>query len=135
MIDGWDKAQKAALKILGDDGKIPKPKATLDKADAAGVKAWEAVCKAREQLEDLIEKLLDTDSACVNALEDFRDTIDSDDLGLDPKNKDDAKKLKDAKATLFECIDDALDRAKNNMTNERELKKHLQNIANYKRDA
>ena len=134
-MDGWDAAAAKATKILGDKAKIPKPKAAIDKGIADSMKAWDAFAKAREDLEAKILALVNADSAAVNAIEQFRDTIDENDLGLDKKNKDDSKKIADGKKILLDFLDAGLKNAQDNMKNERDLNKHLANIKNYKQSA
>jgi len=105
MPDNWDKTVAAAMKILGDKGKIPPMTGAMNGQMDKGQKSIDDVSKA---VSDLQAKLVDMEKACgdvIKAGQDFKSTIDKDDLGLDPKNPDDAKKIKQARALLDAYLD------------------------------
>src|SRR4051794_13014941 len=131
-IPGWDRAVAAAEKVLGADADIPKPKANIDKAVANEGKQWSDFVKARESLEDELLALVDASQQVADALEQFRDVISQNALGLDLKKKDDLKKIQEARKIMLALLDKHVATVKNNAKNERELNKHLANIGNYR---
>ena len=132
MADTWEGVSKAAMKILGDKGKIPKISSAIPKAAAADDKSYDEFNKSRN---DLKAKLLATQTAGEarkDAVIQFQDEIEEDNLGLDPKDKEDAKKIASARKILMDFLQDRIDIGNDNFKNLRELDKHLMSITNYK---
>jgi predicted nucleic acid-binding Zn-ribbon protein len=132
MAGEWDAAVKSAMKILGDKGKIPKLSGTLAKTKAAEDKAYDDFKKTREELKAKLLALQNADNAFKDTVSQYQDEIDESDLGLDPKNKDDAKKIADARKILSGYLQDQLDICDQNVKNLKELDKHLMSLVNYK---
>ncbi len=133
MADEWDAAVKAAQKILGDNGKIPKISPAIAKAAAADHKSYAEFKKVREELKVKLLATQDTSAIWKDALEQFQDEIDEDNLGLDPKkNKDDAQKIVAARKVLSAPIQGGIDTIDKDIKNLRELDRHLMNLMNYK---
>jgi len=104
----WDKPKKDALDILGDKGKVPELPDNVDKSATDWDQAEDA---ARKVVADLLDKMLameNANDACRNALKQFANKIDKDNLGLDPKSKDDAAKLAKARKILSDSLDTML---------------------------
>jgi mannose-6-phosphate isomerase class I len=132
MAMDWDKAVAAATKILGDKAKIPKLGSAIPKAVAAEDKAFDAFDKVRQDLKAKVLGEQNALQALKDAIVQFQDEIDEDDLGLDPKNKDDAKKIDSARKILSGALQEKIDQKNDNIKDFRELDKHLMNIVNYK---
>jgi hypothetical protein len=134
MADDWDGAVKDAMKILGEKGKIPKIPGNISKTMNASDKAYEDFKKIRDELKAKVLALQNADSARKDSISQYQDEIDEDDLGLDPKNKDDAKKIADARKILSSALQDKMDIDDQNIKNLKELDKHLMSLANYKHE-
>lgn len=131
MADSWDAAKAAAVKVLGKQAKIPEPKA-MAKADADLQKAYAAFDKSREDLEDKLVTLQNADSAIGNVYKQFGTLVEKADFGLDAKNKDDAKKIEQAKKILSAYVDKVTDAQEQNVKNLTELDKHVILLSKYK---
>jgi hypothetical protein len=127
----WDAAKAKAQKILGKDAKIPDPK-FLDKLQADFGTAFDAYAKSRDDLEG---KILEMQKVCANiklSVKQFADKLDDEDFGLDEKNKDDAKKIKDAQSIFKDWWQNIIDIADGNIDGLEELDKHLIDFKKYK---
>jgi hypothetical protein len=92
----WDKAKAAALKILGDKGEVPDMPDTVEKAAKAKGKAWDEFDKSREACENKLEAVENANDAVRNGLKHFLAKIEKENFKLDPKDKDDLKKIQQA---------------------------------------
>jgi len=131
-MDDWNNVVKAAMKILGDKGKIPKINPAIAKAGTASEKAYDEFKKGREDLKKKLLASQDADQAVKDAVEQYQDTINEDDLGLNSRDKDDAKQIAAARKILSDRLQESIDIQEENVKNLRELDKHLINIINYK---
>jgi len=95
MADDWDDAQKKALKILGDKGKVPEPK--MKSYNDGATKAWNAFDKARDDIEAKLTDLEGAFEKISGGIDQYEAKLEKDNLGLDPKDKEDAKKIDQAK--------------------------------------
>ncbi len=100
----WDKTQAAAMKILGKDGEVPDAPANLEKSIADVIKLLEAFDKSREDLEAKITDVENANDAVNNILKKLSAQVEKSDLGLDPKKKDDLKKIQQARKILLDRI-------------------------------
>jgi len=132
MADDWDSVAKSAMKILGDKGKIPKYSTALPKAEAANQKSYDDFKKTREELKAKLLALQNAESVTKDAFSQFQDEIEESDLGLDSKNKEDAKKIAEARKMLSGWIQNSMDTGDQNLKNLKELDKHLMSLSNYK---
>lgn len=132
MPGDWDSAVKAAQKILGDKAKIPEWPSKIDKADKDDIEKWLGFNKGRDSLKDQLVDVQDSNDALKNALSQFQDEVHESNLGLDPKNKEDKKKITDAQKILNKCLQDRIKSKEDNDKNLKELDKHLMSIINYK---
>ena len=126
----WDVAQKQAMKILGDGATVPDKPNTITKASADWDKAGTEFNAAREACEEKVLGLDNANSALVNAMEQFRATIEKNNFELDPKK--DLKKIDQARKILLAEIDEAIKKGKANDKALDELNKHLIQVSKYK---
>jgi hypothetical protein len=108
MPENWDKTVAAAMKILGEKGKIPPMPAALTSGIEKGHKSSREATKAASDLQAKLVDLQKSIGDVIRAGQQFQAAIDKDTLGMDPKNPDDAKKLKQARALLDGYFDAAL---------------------------
>jgi hypothetical protein len=132
MAGEIEAAKAAAKKVLGDKAKIPAPKPVLSTAADQANKAFLVFDKAREDLEAKLLALQNTQSSWKNALEQYADALEASDFDLDPKDKDDAKKIEQAQKIFADWAKNALDILDENVKNLDELDKHMMNITKYK---
>jgi hypothetical protein len=131
QMSRWDAAKAKAQKILGKDAKIPEPK-FLPKLQSEFDAAWNAYTKSRDDLEAKILALQKTFSNGKLTVQQFGDKLEDEDFGLDEKNKDDAKKIKDAGDVLKEWWQSVMDLADENIKQLDDLDKHLVDFKKYK---
>jgi hypothetical protein len=127
----WEQAKAGALKILGDKGQIPDPKA-VDKASTAMDEAFAAFDKSRSDLEEKLLALQDSDSSVSHAYDQFGTLVEKSDLGLDSKNKDDAKKIVQAREILTDYVGQVVKAQEANNKNLKELDKHMILLSKYR---
>jgi hypothetical protein len=108
MSDNWDKTVAAAMKILGDKGKVPPMPSALSSGIEKGQKANKDAAKAASDLQAKVVELQKSLGDVLKAGQQFQAVIDKDSLGLDPKNSDEAKKIKQARAVFDGYFDTAL---------------------------
>ena len=123
------------MKILGDKGKIPKINPAIAKANTADQKTCEEFKKGREELKKKVLAVQDSGEALKDAIEQYQDDINEDELGLNARDKDDAKKIVAARKVLSDRLQESIDVQDTNKKNLRELGKHLMNIVNYKQES
>jgi predicted nucleic acid-binding Zn-ribbon protein len=128
----WDKTKADAMKILGKDGDVPDKPATIDKALTDFGKAYEKFKKSSEGIEKDILALENSNDEIKNALKQFQATISKSDLGLDPKKKEDAKKIQQARKILMDRITVGMKRHDTNEKDFDELDKHVIQLGKYK---
>ena len=131
-MDDWNNVVKAAMKVLGDGGKIPKLNPAIEKAGTADQKTYDEFKKVRDELKKKVLATQDSGEALKDAIEQYQDDINENDLGLNAKDKDDAKKIAAARKILSDRLQESIDLQEENGKNLRELDKHLMSIMNYK---
>ena len=129
---GWDNAVKAAMKILGDKGKIPKVNPAIAKARTVDEKAFDEFSKVRDELKKKVLASRDAQQLAKDAIEQYQDEIVESNLGLNARDKEDLKKIQEARKVLSDALQDSIDIADSNLKNLRELDKHLMSLMNYK---
>jgi hypothetical protein len=107
MPENWDKTVAAAMKILGDKGKVPPMPNTLTSGIEKGQKTNKEAAKAASDLQSKVVEVQKSLGDVLRAAQQFQATIDKDNLGLDPKNSDEAKKIKQARGLLDGYFDTA----------------------------
>src|SRR5271165_5098588 len=124
MAENWSGAKAKALKVLGKDGKIPDPK-NFDKLKSDWWTAFAAYQQARDDMEAKILDLQKTGTGVQLSMKQFGEKLDSEDFGLDPKSKDDAKKIKEAQDILTGFVDGLLTAIDTDVKGLDELDKHV----------
>jgi hypothetical protein len=130
MADGWDNAEKQALKILGDKGKIPEPKMKTYYAGAA--KAWDAFDKARDDIEAKLTDLEGAFEKVSSAIDQYEAKLEKDDLGLNPKDKDDAKKIDQAMGILLDWVKSSEKAWEADIKDLKQIARHVIQLGGYK---
>lgn len=100
MPANWDKARAEAKKLLGDKGEVPDMPSALTSRLEKGRDTADAMNAA---LADVQAKLIELQKVCgdvVRTGQQFQSSLSKENFGLDPKNPDDAKKIKKAHAVL-----------------------------------
>jgi hypothetical protein len=132
MAEGYDKVKAAALKVLGNKGKVPDLPDTIKKAQTSWDKAYEEFTKSREACEAKLLAMQNANDATRNAAKQFGAKLEKSDFNLDSNDKDDQKKIQQAQDLLSGYIDDAVKRLEKNDKTLDELDKHLIQMAKYK---
>jgi predicted nucleic acid-binding Zn-ribbon protein len=105
MAENWASAKKQALRVLGDKGKIPDDKATFKFLDALD-KAVDAYTKSLADLEKKVADLNSQYSKFSDMIDKYEVKVEDDDLGLDKKDKDQAKKIEQAQRILQDSLNE-----------------------------
>jgi chromosome segregation ATPase len=103
MANEWVDAKKQALKILGDKGKLPDDK-PLDKGFDAAEKAIGEFRKSRDDLEAKIAELQGQLEKYSSTCDQLEARLEKSGLGLDEKNKDEAKQIAQARGILCDAL-------------------------------
>jgi hypothetical protein len=88
--------------------------------------------KSRGDLEDKLLALQDADSSVSHAYDQFGTLVEKSDLGLDPKNKDDARKITQARKILTDYVNQVIKAQETNNKNLKELDEHMILLSKYK---
>ena len=131
-MSAWEKGKAVALKILGSEGKVPDIPNALDKADGDFENASNAFEKSRYVVYQKIQALQNSNDLWAKVLKQYLAKVEASDLGLDPKNKDDAKKIKEAKAVLTDALKMLMKHFADRANKLGELNKHIEELGNYK---
>jgi hypothetical protein len=129
-MSDWNKAKTQALKVLGEGGKVPDVPGVVLQASKTFQSMGGAFKTAREACEAQLLKMDNSNSAFMNAIEQFRARVEKNDLGLDPKK--DAKKIEQAQKVLTDALDDSLKDLKDNDKVLDELDRHMIQLSKYK---
>ena len=127
----WNDAKSQALKILGDKAKIPEPKANMTKFMADLMKADKEYDASVDVLQAKILALQNANDSWKNGVKQFDDLISKSDFGLDARDADDKKKIKQAQDILSGYLEEQMDNADINDKNLDELDKHSMAISKY----
>ena len=103
-LSAWKAAKSEAEKTIGKQGKLPKPKGDLVALMDAANKAARKVMAERDTMEGSVLALQDAFSKVYDASESYSDIVDASNFGLDEDDKDQAKKIDDAKKTLADVM-------------------------------
>lgn len=131
MADNWSTTKAKAQKVLGKDAKIPEPK-SFDKVRDDVWEALAAYQKACEGLEDKILTLQKAEASAKLTLRQFGDKLDDESFGLNEKDKEDAKKIKEAHDVLMGWVQDVQKGFDDDIDGLDELDKHLIDFKKYK---
>ena len=131
MADNWAGAKAAAMKVLGDKGKIPEPKVNMAKLGESLSKADKEYDAAVDVLQSKILALQNINSTCENTIKQFSEMLSKSNFGLDPKDPDDKKSIDQASKILDDYLDSVLADYETNNKNLDELDKHSMAISKY----
>jgi hypothetical protein len=134
MANDWESAKDKALKLLGDKGKLPDDKFVYKVNDEL-MKSSDDFHKKRDDFEDVLSDCQAMLLKYSNAIDQLEAKIEGDDLGLDKKNKDDAKKIAAAKKVLTSCLKDIESKMDAGIKGLKEAGRHLILLAKYKIDS
>jgi predicted RNase H-like nuclease (RuvC/YqgF family) len=132
MSAEWDKVKAAALKILGKDAEVPDMPDVVQKSADSVTKARDDFDKAREECEGKVLALQNSNDAVKNALKQFEAKIEKSDFKLDIKNKENMKKVQQARKLLTERINAAAKYWEGDDKMLDELDKHIEQLGKYK---
>jgi hypothetical protein len=105
MADDWDGAVKAALKILGKSGDVPKPKPILKTYTDAATAGRKDLTSAIDEFADVLTRVEHSVDWPRQYITSFQDKVDRYDFGLDPNNPASAKKIAEAKKMINAWLD------------------------------
>lgn len=131
MAGTWADAVKAAMKILGPGGKIPAFPSNIVKTTNDLGKSWNDFVAAQKTLQSAYSEHLRNWDKYQGARLAFIDDLGGGNLGLDPKKKDDAKKISEAKKPLLTYLHNADDRHKANLAKFQNLGSHVKAVVNF----
>ncbi len=135
MADVWPTQKAAALKILGNDSQVPDMPANVPTAVKQMVKAWGEFDKSREACEAAVLALQNTSDAVRNALKQFAAKIEKSDFGLNSKDKDELKKIEEARELLMGTLNEAVSFYAERDKMLDEIDKHLSQLDKYKQES
>ncbi len=131
MANTWADAVKAAMKILGTKGKIPEfPKTIINTGYALG-KSWEEFDQARKSLKEKFDAHQKNWDKYQGARLTYIDDIESDNLGLDPKDKAENRKIVEAKKPLLGYLNKVDKEHEEHFNNFKKLSSHVTTIVNF----
>ena len=123
--------QDDAKKILGDDAQFPDEKPDMTKLQEDYAKKRDAFEDARSKLEDAIQEFENAITTFQNGLKTNRTAHEKSDFGLDPKNKEDKKKI-DKASKIFMDFFARIEKSVGDRFKEiDELNKHAIQLRNY----
>jgi hypothetical protein len=129
LLDG---EEAKATKILGKDAKFPDRKVDIGKLGETQKTAYDAFSKTRDDLSNRLADFENANQAIMTGLKQLAAAYEKNDFGLNPKNKDDLKRITMAQKLFsnffageikaMETMDKGID----------ELEKHLVQLSRYK---
>jgi hypothetical protein len=131
----WAKAKADALKILGSKADVPDPPDTIQKAHETLTKAWEEFNKSRTDIEAKSLAVQNANDAVINAMQQFMAKIEKADFKLDSKNKDELKKIQQARKLLTDVTNVPLKDYKDDDKMLEQLDKHIEQLGKYEQKA
>ena len=105
-INAWKAAQTQAAKLVGKDGKIPKPKADVTAAMEASNNAALKLISERDALEGTVLELKDALAKVGDAAESYSNIIEGSDFDMDDDDKDQKKKIAQIQKLLMDPLAD-----------------------------
>jgi hypothetical protein len=97
----WSEAKDAAIKILGKGADIPEPRGQMLSKINGFERDRNDFTTAYNEFGPKVENFFNQVNAFVTVMEEHQKLVDKSSFGLDPKNRDDAKKI-DAAHDLFD---------------------------------
>jgi len=130
---GWlTGLQEDASKILGKDADYPPERPVMLKLQENYQTAFDKFDDLRSKLEDAIQDFENANKAFENGLKANRAAYDKADFGLDPKKKDDQKKIAQASKIFSDFFDRIQTRINDRYKEIDELNKHAIQLRKYK---
>ena len=123
--------QEEAKKILGDKAEFPAEKPDMSKLQEEYAKKRDAFEEARTKIEDAIQEFEDAITTFQNGLKTNRTIYDKDDYGLDPKDKEDKKKIDKANKIFMEFFTNIEKNVTDRFKEIDELNKHAIQMRKY----
>jgi hypothetical protein len=127
-----DDLDEKVAKLFGGECTTPNPKVDVGDLFDKRMKAFETFSKSRDDLADLLEKYEDADDAVKNGVKRAAAVYQTADFGKDKKNKDDAKKIEQARKMYAAFFNANLKEIADGEKGVDELQKHLVQLGNYK---
>jgi hypothetical protein len=125
MADDWDGTVKAAVKILGKAGEVPKPKPLLKTQLDSAVAGRKTLATAMDDLADALTALEHSVDWPRQYITHFQDKVDVFNYGLDPKDPVSAKKIAEAKKIINTWLDQKIAVINGTDTKLRDGRRHL----------
>ena len=129
LEDGWNKAKAQAEKVLGKDCEVPAMSGSIGKAVTGFNDNLKAFFAARDTLSDAMLNLDNANAGLLNALQQFRATIEKNNFNLDAKTE--AKNIAQARKILLGSIDGEVDACKVVDKSLDDLTKHVTQLNKY----
>jgi hypothetical protein len=127
-----DDLEEKANKVLGGGATMPAQKVDMQDLLDKRSDAFTKFSKGRDDLGDLLEKNEDAIDAVKNGLKRLAAGYEANNFGLDPKKKDDAKKIEQARKMFSGFFDGSLKNLEHDEKAIDELQKHLVQLSKYK---
>ncbi len=127
-----DDEEARASKILGKDAKFPTRKFDIGKLGETQIAAFNAFDKGRDDLSDKLAAFENANQAIMTGLKQLAAAYEKNDFGLDPKKKDDAKKIAQAQKLFKDFFARELKVLDNMDKSIDELEKHIVQMSKYK---
>jgi hypothetical protein len=130
--DSLDDAIKQAKKVLGDKAVVPSPKIDPEKLDYDLMQQGYSFDKATDNAITELEEMENAVSSYKNGMDQIAAEYEEADFDLNPKSKDDAKKIKGARQIFSNYFAAEQTKADQEMKQLKELGKHLVQLDKYK---
>jgi hypothetical protein len=111
----WSDAVAAAQKILGKDGKLPKPRVDPASTYTLLGKVWDPFDKARESLEKALLDVENAFSQSKNILKQYGDLVDGQNFGLKENDPKDKKRIADVTSIILKALQSLEDKCDENI--------------------
>ena len=127
----WDDAKKAAMKILGPKGKIPEFSFQIKNHNEDTDDSWEKFKKDRKALKETFDKHKANFNLSVLLRKEYLIDLSRDNLGLNPKDKAESKKIAEARKLLSKNLEPTVKRFEAQFSKLDTLTSHITSIINY----
>ena len=128
----WDELKAKAVKILGDDAKVPDLPDNVKKASDDIDAKFADFAKSREDCEAKLLAKQNANDAFVNAVKQFGAKIEKSDFELDSSNKETLKKIQKARKLLTDGVQHVIKFVSDDDKVLDDLDKHLIQLGKYK---
>ncbi len=130
----YEKTKAAALKVLGKDAKVPDLPPAMEKALDTWEKANTEFDASREALEAKLVEMQTANDGLKNLGNQFGAKMAKEEFGLDPKSKEDAKKIAQAQKIFHDYCSNGSKVVTTNNKALDEVDKHVIQLGKYKPD-